>query len=82
MAEHGTYARAMEHQKAREVKCGPCREAAAAYMREFRKNPTNRKRAKEMSKATSRALNDLSRMHKADYEALYADHLGKIRGLW
>lgn len=79
--EHGTYSGYQKHNK-RGIPingCG-CDTALAAYMREFRKDPKARRRNLDSQLARKGALAELGRRYRAEYQQLYAQELGRIRG--
>ena len=53
----------------------------AAYMREWRKDPENRRRALEMQRAADRARAELARRYMDEYQQLYRRELAKIRNV-
>lgn len=71
---HGTYAGAQKHRHDAEEVCPPCREAAAAYIRAWRKTA---KQDHVRNLARKRALSALARAHPADYERLYVTEVNK-----
>ena len=54
---------------------------SAAYMREYRKDPANRRRTNEMIRAGERAKRDLAEKYRTEYEQLYRRHLAAIRNV-
>lgn len=81
MADHGTYARYQQHKKAGEDVCGPCREAATAYMRARREaNPTYRAKGRAQSDAYKAADIRLREAHPDEWEGYYAIERA-VRGL-
>ena len=72
---HGTYAGAQAHTKDSEPVCRPCREAATAYIRDWRKaNGDAVARTYEDQKNRQKALRILAQRHPAELR-------GIIRGL-
>jgi hypothetical protein len=56
-------------------------EARRAYMRRYMSDPAKRHRKREANLAMSRARQRLVERHRAEYDVLYAEELGLIRGL-
>ena len=54
---------------------------SAAYMREYRKDPENLRRCREMQRATNRAREELARRYPDEYQQLYRRELAKIRNV-
>lgn len=78
---HGTDAGYQRHRKDGEPACGLCRTARADLMRERRKNPIERLRARHVSKAGGRATWRLVAEHRDEYERYYAEELTALRHL-
>lgn len=79
---HGTYAGAQQHRYRGTEKCEPCREAYAAYHREHRKSDERYLHSgRRTNKARGRALTLLRALYPDEYERLYAQELGRLRGL-
>lgn len=79
--KHGSRNGATAHRKRGEDPCRECREAAAAAMRKYRENPKYRNRERQGLRAAVFARSDLVQAHKDEYDALYAKHLARIRGV-
>lgn len=62
------------HLKLGEPTCQPCRDAQAAYMRDWRER-TGMVATRRTSNARSRALSKLARMYPRDYQRLYRAEL-------
>lgn len=75
----GTYAGVSAHHSRDEQLCGPCREAGAAYMAQWRRDHP-RSHGFEMDKqaARNRALRRLARLHPAELRVLYDEELTKV----
>lgn len=76
---HGTDAGYQRHRKDSEPACGVCRAARAQTMRDRRKDPIERLKARKISKAGSRAAWRLVDAHRNEYERYYADELAAIQ---
>lgn len=72
----GTPAGYQAHTSAGTVHCADCRQARREYQRRRRQSAAVRAREKEQNDARHRAWVRLSRMHPAEYAALYAEELG------
>lgn len=73
---HGTYAGYQRHRLEGEVACAPCRDAIRDYMRMVRserKDVASWERAS--NRARSKALWRLAKLHRDEYDRLYADEL-------
>ena len=72
----GTYAGAQQHRKRGEEVCQPCRNAAAAYLRDWRaRNPQSRAKERQQNNARSRALWRLADEFPDRFRELVADEL-------
>ena len=54
---------------------------SAAYMREWRSDPENLRRSREMQRAADRARAELARRYMDEYQQLYRRELAKIRNV-
>jgi hypothetical protein len=75
----GTYAGYQRHLRRDEPSCQPCRDAAAAYQREWRSDPAHRRAHRSGTRARSRALWRLARLYPEVYRSLVADELSRER---
>lgn len=78
-AECGTHAAYQAHIKRGESACAPCKAAAAAYARQRRSTPEGRRESRDLSRAQGRAMRALARLHRAEYQVLYAAALRAIQ---
>jgi len=69
---HGTYAGALKHRYDGETPCQPCKDASAAYQREFRATRTDW-RVREA--ARKRAMSKLAMLHHDDFDRLYGEEM-------
>lgn len=76
---HGTYSGYGQHKRDKETPCGPCRAANTEYTRTLRKDPIQRIKSRQVSKAGSRAAWRLVDAHREEYERLYAEELAATR---
>lgn len=76
--EHGTYATYQRHMKAGTQPCEECRAANREYARERRRASAHvRRREADLDAARRRAWVRLAQMHPAQYQALYAEEIGR-----
>ena len=71
--EHGTYAGYMQCRKAPDGPCRACRDAATAYVREWRgKNPENAAAARAQVSLRRRAMTILAGRHRRELQEIIA----------
>ena len=81
VAPCGTYAGYQRHKKFGETPCQRCRDANAAYVREWRSDPDNRARTQAANNARQRALQRLADEYpKRFLELLNEERLTIYRG--
>lgn len=73
----GTYAGYQAHKRCEEQACGPCKAAAAAYMRQHRARPEVAEKEKARREARRRALSRLARVYPTMYRAFYEEELAR-----
>lgn len=77
---HGTYAGAMQHTRAHEPLCEPCRKARNVYHREYRgANPDKYADEREQHRVQDKARRRLARLFPVEFRLLVADELTQER---
>ncbi len=77
MSRCGTTQGYDDHKAAGTAYCQPCRDAAAAYMREYRQRPEVQRRERINRGARERALTRLAAEHPGRFAALLTEELAK-----